>query len=60
MPEYTTLMDFIHDNKPGHQCAKEMAQREAFFYVIALSLYIYFYFISKSFYLQGVEEQGNN
>ena len=53
MPEYPTLLDFIHDNKSGAQCAKEMAQTEAFFFIIALAMYVYFYFISKSYYLEG-------
>ena len=53
MPEYPTLMDFIHDNKTGAQCAKEMAQTEALFFVLTLGMYLYFYFITKSYFLEG-------
>ena len=54
MPEYSSFMNYLHDNTTGSQCAKMMAKEETFFFFCSLAIYLYFYFISKSYYLEGI------
>ena len=48
-------MDYIHDNKTGWQCATELAWTQAPFFLALLGLNLYFYFVSKSYYLEEAD-----
>ena len=55
LPEYASFMDYVHDNTTGSECARMLAEEEAFFFCVFLAIYLYFYFVTKSYYLQGVD-----
>ena len=51
-PTYETLMDYIHDHTTASQCAAVMAKKEALFFCFFISIYLYFFMVTRSYYAE--------